>query len=124
MAKLIQIEFNSLGRSLIKVAISNPCRSGSYVHKAWQNLTLASVGKLCQIDSLESFKFNPLRLICDTLVLDSALVAFHKPSNDECDLSILSQVVHFSRCLNGVEEDIELVSDDNADNRSLWRTGC
>ena len=124
--EVIGAEFHNFGRCAIEIAIADPRRSGAHVDQAAPTLPLTTVRKPDEVELLQAFQLDPGGLIRDTFVLHGALVPIDQATDDECDLGIPSQVVHLSRYIQRVKEDLEIIGHDNAYDGRLrsdgWRS--
>jgi hypothetical protein len=99
--------------------LPDPGRLGADVGDARPALTLTAVRERLEVDLLQPFKLSASGLVRDAFVLHGALVADRGATDDESDLRIPPQVVDLAARGGGVEEDLEVVGDDDADDGRL-----
>ena len=91
-------------------------------------LAVAALGKPDEIEFLQAFDVDSIGLVRDAFVLHGALITVPHPANDQRTPGTLTQIDHFSCGIDGVENDLEIVRYDEADNGSLrstpWRDRC
>src|SRR5439155_2702947 len=102
----VENEFHNLRRRPVVVAVADPHRPRADVEQARPTLPLSAVRKRLEVKLLQPLEFRTARLVGDSLVLHGALVAVGSPANDEGDLGILPEVLHFASRFQRVEKDL------------------
>ena len=113
-------KFNDRWWRLIEIAEAKPPRPDTKIGQAWPMLPVASIGKPDEIEFLQSLEVRSTGLVGDAFVLHGALITVHHPANDQRTPSIPTQIDHFARGIEGVEDDLKVVRYDEADDRNLW----
>jgi hypothetical protein len=122
-AQVAEVELDGGGWILIEVGVPDPGWLGADVGDARPALSLAAVGERLEVELLQPFKLSASGLVRDAFVLHGALVADRGATDDESDLWIPPQVVDLAARGGGVEEDLEVVCDDDADDCRLGALG-
>jgi hypothetical protein len=85
-------------------------------------LPVGPVGEPDEIELFQIFKISSSGLVRDAFVLHRALITVHSAANDEGTVGVPTQIDDFPSRLDRVEDDLERVRDDEADDSSLSGT--
>src|SRR5262245_38312595 len=102
-ASFIEGEFHNLRWASVIVTVANPSRPGPKVEQGRPARPMPAIGKGCELKLLQPIQCGARRLIGNALVLHGALVSGKQPANDESDLGIAAQILHFAGSVQGVE---------------------
>jgi hypothetical protein len=117
--RLAEDEFHDLRGSLVEAAQSEPLRSRTHVGQPAPGLSVASVRKSKEMALLEALEFGPSGSSATPSVLDCPLVTVREPANHERHRWVLPEVGGLARRILGVEEDLQIVGHDKAD-QGTW----
>ena len=120
-------EFDDLRRVRCKVAEANPRWFHSDVDQAWPTSPRGSIGKRAEIQIEKPLQFGADRFICHAFILDRAFGTCSRRTDHEREPRIASEIRRLSRRVEGVEEDFEAITDNNANDGglriTLWGSG-
>src|SRR5262245_60028687 len=122
------VELGAFGRVPIEIGEPDPGRSRPDVPGPWPAIPLPPIWDRFAVKPFQALKLNSSGLLGDALVLHGALVATACATDDQCDPWISPKIVELPAVVGGVEEDLEIVRDDDPDDRRLrapgGRYGC
>ncbi|HEY8650132.1 MAG TPA: hypothetical protein VIL70_04380 [Chthoniobacterales bacterium] len=117
-----KVEFVDFRRRAIEVAVSDPRWARSHIHKAWPALSVAFLRERAEVDILEMSQLGATGKIRYALILCGTFVTDVPIANDECNLGVTSQIDDPSGDVERVEDNLQIVGQRDANERSLWRT--